>query len=156
MLDLTMGQLLALAGAALAVILAGIGSAKGVGMAGETSAGVVSEHPELSGQAMVLQILPGTQGIYGFLVGIMILLSTGMLGGNPEALTIAQGLKFFIGALPIAFGGLTSAMYQGRVASAGINMLTSQPDAGGKAILMTVMVETYAVFALLASILMVI
>lgn len=150
----SIGQFLALFGAALAVILGGIGSIRGVGMAGETSAGVVGENPELSGQCMVLQLLPGTQGIYGFLIAVIVLIKTNVLGGIVD-LSVMQGLQIFLGCLPMAFGGLVSAIYQGRVACCGINMLIRRPTEGGKAILMTVMVETYAVLALLASILII-
>ena len=150
----SLGQMLALLGAAMAAILAGIGSSIGVGKAGEASAGVVAEYPDLSGQAMILQLLPGTQGLYGFLVAVLVLLKTNVLGGMVD-LSVAQGVQLICGCLPIAIGGLCSALYQSRVACCGINMLTRQPDAGGKAILMAVMVETYAVFALLASVLIV-
>lgn len=76
-----LGQILALAGAACAALVSGIGSAKGVGMAGEASAGVVSENPEVFGKCLVLQLLPGTQGIYGFLIAFIVLLKTNFLGG---------------------------------------------------------------------------
>ena len=153
--DFSIGQVLALCGALLAALLAGIGSAKGVSMAGETSAGVQSEHPDITGPALVLQFLPGTQGIYGFLVCVMILMNIGVLRGGMQEVDVMRGLRLFIGSLPAAVGGWVSAIYQGRVASAGINLLAAQPDAGGRAILMTVLVETYAVLALLASILLI-
>lgn len=152
---LSIGQLLALSGALLSVLLAGIGSAKSVGVVGEVSSGVLSEHPELSGKTLMLQILPGTQGIYGFLVGAMILMNIGVLGGGIQEVDLMRGIQLFIGSLPAAVGGWITAIYQGRVACAGVQMLASQPDMSGKAILMTAMVETYAVFALVASILMI-
>ena len=48
------GEFLALLGAATAA-LAGIGSAMGVGVAGEAAAGVVSEDPNKFGQVLLLQ-----------------------------------------------------------------------------------------------------
>lgn len=153
---LSIGQLLALLGAVVAAVVAGIGSARGVGMAGEASAGLVSENPDLSGKCLVLQLLPGTQGLYGFLVAVLLVIKVGVLGADGMvALTINQGVQLFLGCMPIAIGGYMSALYQARVACGGVNMLATQPDASGKAILMCVMVETYAVFALLVSILLV-
>lgn len=149
-----LGQILALLGAALSALLAGIGSARGVGIAGETSAGVVAENPELFGKTLVLQLLPGTQGIYGFLIAFIVLIKTNFLGGMVP-LTVTQGMLILIGCLPIAIVGLVSAILQGRVAAAGINMTAVRPDQSGRAITMAVMVETYAVLALLASFLMV-
>ena len=154
-MDYSIGQVLALTGAALSVTLAGMGSAKGVGSAGQTSAGVSSVSPELNSKLMVLQLLPGTQGIYGFLVGVMILINTKVLGGTMAPVTVEQGMAFIAAVLPIAVVGYFSAVHQARVASAGMLMVGEHPDMSGKAITMTVLVETYAVFALLASILMV-
>lgn len=149
-----LGQFLALLGAAIAVLLGGIGSAKGVGIAGEASAGVVGENPEVFGQALVLQLLPGTQGIYGFLIGFIVMIKTNVLGGMVRV-TVEQGLMLLAGCLPIAVVGLLSAIAQGRVAASAIGLLGRRPELGGQGILMTVMVETYAVLALLASFLMV-
>ena len=149
-----LGQILALAGAACAALVSGIGSAKGVGMAGEASAGVVSENPEVFGKCLVLQLLPGTQGIYGFLIAFIVLLKTNFLGGMVP-LTTTQGLLIFVGCMPVAIVGLISAIYQGRVASSAINMVAVRPELSGRGITMAVMVETYAVLALLASFLMV-
>ena len=145
-----LGVILALAGAALSALMAGIGSAKGVGMAGETAAGVISEKPERFGQCLVLELLPGTQGIYGFLIGFLVLLKTPILGGD-VTLTIAQGVQLFIACLPIAIVGFFSAKLQGRVACSAIGLLGKRGDSVGQGIVLTVMVETYAVLALLAS-----
>lgn len=151
---LQLGQFLALLGAAVAVFLAGIGSAKGVGIAGEAAAGVIGENPAVFGQTLVLELLPGTQGIYGFLIGFIVLLKTNVLGGMVP-LTIEQGFLLFAGCLPIGVVGLFSAIYQGRVSAASIGLLAKRPESGGQGISLTVMVETYAVLALLASFLIV-
>ncbi len=153
-LGMELGKVLAMLGAALAVALAGTGSAIGVGAAGEAAAGLVSEDPDKFGSALVLQLLPGTQGIYGLLVGFMILMKIGLIGEVGEIST-ATGFYYFLGSLPIAIGGLTSAIAQGKTAVAGIGMLARRPEESGKAIVMAIMVETYAVFALLISMLIV-
>ncbi|NLW21386.1 MAG: V-type ATP synthase subunit K [Clostridiales bacterium] len=152
---LSIGQILAFTAAALATFIAGAGSAKGVGIAGQTSAGVSTENPEVNSKLMVLQILPGTQGIYGFLIGVIILVNTGALGGDLKAVDLFQGLMLVAAVIPVAMVGFLSASHQGKVAAAGMLMVGQHPDMSGKAITMTVMVETYAVLALLASFLMV-
>lgn len=153
-MELQLGQFLALVGAALAVIMAGIGSAKGVGLAGESAAGVISESPNVFGQALVLELLPGTQGIYGFLIGFIVMLRTNVLGGMIPV-TVEQGILIIAGCLPVAVVGFFSAIYQGRVSASSIQLLGKRPEAGGQGISLTVMVETYAVLALLASFLLV-
>lgn len=152
---MTVGQILALVGAAIAVILSGMGSSKGVGLAGETAAGVSSENPEVSSKLLVLQLLPATQGIYGFLIGVIVLIKTNVLGGAMQAVTLEQGVTFIIACLPVAIVGYYSAIRQAKVAAAGMLMTGQRPEMSGKGITMTVMVETYAVFALLVSFLMV-
>ena len=142
----TNGQILAGVGAVLATLIAGIGSALGVGRAGQAGAAVVAEDPDKFGSVLVLQLLPGTQGIYGLLIGFVIASKAGLLGGGAPIDAIA-GLQLFFAALPIAFGGLLSAIAQGKVGK--------RPEESGKAIIFAVMVETYAVLALLFSFLMV-
>ncbi len=152
---MSIGQILALLGAALAVLLAGMGSSKGVGLAGETNAGVSTENPEVNSKLLVLQLLPATQGIYGFLIAVIVLINTGVLGGVMKAISIEQGLAYIVGCLPIAIVGYYSAIKQGKVAAAGMLMTGQRPEMSGKGITMTVMVETYAVLALLVSFLVV-
>ena len=149
------GNFLAVLGAALAVGLGGIGSAKGVVIAGEAAAGLIAEDPDKFGQTLILQALPGTQGIYGFLVGIMVMLNCGFLGGN-AALTASQGMYVLAACLPCALTGLISGIHQGRVAAAGINVVAKRPNEVSKAMIYAAMVETYAILGLLISILLVI
>ena len=149
------GNFLAVLGAALAVGLGGIGSAKGVGIAGEAAAGLIAEDPDKFGQTLILQALPGTQGIYGFLVGIMVMLNCGFLGGN-AALPASQGMYVLAACLPCALTGLISGIHQGRVAAAGINVVAKRTNEFSKAMIYAAMVETYAILGLLISILLVI
>lgn len=148
------GQLLAAAGAAFAAMFAGIGSAIGVGHAGEAGAAVIAEDPDKFGKVLVLQLLPGTQGIYGLLIGFVIAGKAGLLGAG-YTISTAEGLQLFFASLPIAFGGLLSAIAQGRTAATGIAMVGKRPEESGKAIIFAVMVETYAVLSLLFSFLLV-
>ena len=147
------GEFLACLGAAMAAI-AGIGSGIGVGVAGEAAAGVVSEDPKKFGKVLLLQALPGTQGIYGLLVGFITLSKIGLLGGGVNMdMSMTQGLLYFAACIPIGIVGLISARYQGETAAASIGIVAKKPDQFGKAMLFPAMVETYAILALLISIL---
>jgi V/A-type H+/Na+-transporting ATPase subunit K len=149
------GLALAIAGAALAVALAGIGSVLGVGISGQAASGVVAQEPEKFGKVLLLQALPGTQGIYGFLGAILILQKVGLLGGQIADISVAVGLQILFAALPIALTGLMSGYLQGKVSAAGTGVAAKQPKAVGKAIILSALVETYAVLGLLATILLV-
>lgn len=148
------GQNIALLGAALAVILAGFGSARGVSMVGEAASGLLTEDPSKSGKALILQALPGTQGIYGLIIAFLIIFKIGLLG-EPVVLTVSQGIYFLMASLPIAIVGYYSAIKQARVAVSGINLIAKRPDEVGKAITAAALVETYAIFAVLISMLLV-
>lgn len=147
------GNFLALLGAALAAGCAGAGSAYGVGIAGEAAAGVLTEDPNKFGQTLLLQALPGTQGIYGLLTAFLIMNSIGIFG-TPIQLTVTQGLKYFASALPIAIAGFHSAVAQGRASASSMGIIAKKPEELAKAMLYPAMVETYAVLSLLVSILM--
>ena len=142
-------------GAALAAGLACVGSAKGTGIAGEAGAGLVSEDPSKFGKAMIMQVIPGTQGLYGFV--IWFLAQSQIFAANAAApLTVAQGLQYFAACLPIALGGLISAIAQGKVAAASLNILAKKPDDWSKGMVLCITVEFYAILSLLASMLMII
>jgi V/A-type H+-transporting ATPase subunit K len=149
------GSFLAILGASIAA-LAGIGSALGVGIAGQAASGVVAEDPKKFGQALILQALPGTQGIYGLLIAFIIMQKIGLLGGSGLiALTIPQGAYILAASIPIGLVGIFSGYAQGKAAAAGIMLVSKRPEEIAKGMVYTAMVETYAVLALLISFLMV-
>ena len=148
-----MGIYFALIGAALSFLLAGIGSSIGVGMAGEAAAGALAEDPSKVGKLMVLQLLPGTPGIYGFVVALLTLIQIGGVGGNVQDLSWIQGLLYFAACLPMGFVGLWSAKRQGRAAVSSIGTFVKKPEQFGKLMLFPAMVELYAIFALIISLL---
>lgn len=150
------GLALGLLGAALAAALACIGSAKGTGIAGEAGAGLVSEDPSKFGKAMIMQVIPGTQGLYGLVVWFFAIFRMGLLSGSLPELTVAQGFQYLAACLPMALGGLFSAIAQGRVAAASINILAKKPDDWSKGMVLCITVEFYAILSLLASMLMII
>ena len=153
------GLALALLGASLAVGLSCVGSAKGTGIAGEAGTGLLSEDPSKSGKVMVLQLLPGTQGLYGMAVFFVALIRMGFMGNAlavSEAMSVQLGLQFFSACMPMAIGGLLSAIAQGRVAAGSINILAKKPDDWSKGMVLCITVEFYAILSLLASMLMII
>ena len=147
------GNVFALMGAAVAA-LAGIGSAMGVGIAGQAAAGVLAEDPKKFGKTLILQALPGTQGIYGLLMAFLIFIRIGLLGGGMVDLTVSQGLYILASGIPIGLVGIWSGIAQGKAAAAGVMLLGKRSDQMAKGIIYAAMVETYAIFALLISILM--
>ncbi|MEG0615249.1 MAG: V-type ATP synthase subunit K [Oscillospiraceae bacterium] len=147
-----MGIVFALLGAVLASLLAGMGSAKGVGLAGQAAAGVVTEDPSKFGKVLILQLLPGTQGIYGLLISFLTLSQIGILGGSAD-ISVAKGLLYFLACMPIAIVGYFSAISQAKASVASIGLFSKRPDQFGKSMIFPAMVETYAILALLISIL---
>ena len=150
------GMAIGLLGAGLAAVLAGIGSAKGTGIAGEAGTGLLSEDPSKFGKVMILQVIPGTQGLYGLVVWFFAMLQMGVLDGSAMDLTVTEGIRYFVACLPMALGGLFSAMAQGRVAAGSINILAKKPDDWSNGMILCITVEFYAILSLLASFLMLI
>ena len=151
---MTLGLVFALTGAAVAVFMAGAGSAIGVGIAGQAASGVVTEDPGKFAQVLIMQLLPGTQGIYGLLVGFITLSKIGLLGGNVASLNMSTGLMILAACLPIGIVGLISGKSQGQTSAAAIGIVAKKPDQFGKAMLFPAMVETYAILAFIISFLM--
>lgn len=149
---MTLGTALAILGAALAALFCGIGSAIGTGIAGKAAAGVTAESPEKYSKALLLQILPGSQGIYGLLTAFLVFGKVNLFN-NVSGLTTNQGIILLVACLPMALVGLISAIYQAKVAISGIMMIAKRPEESGKAITFCIMVETYAILALLISLL---
>lgn len=135
-------------GIALAVGLSGIGSAKGVGLAGEAVAGLLTEQPEKFGKGLILELLPGTQGLYGFVIGLM------ALGNVSLDTTLTNGLYILFACLPMAIAGLFSGIAQGKAAAASVQILAKKEEHNTKGIVLTAMVETYALLGFVVSIIL--
>ncbi|MGL5380423.1 V-type ATP synthase subunit K [Clostridium sp.] len=142
------GFVFAALGIALAVGMSGIGSSKGVGVAGEAATGLVAEEPDKFIKALILELLPATQGLYGFVIGII------ALGKITEGLTFENGLFILFACLPIAISGLWSGVAQGRVSAAGMQIIAKTPEKQISAIMLAVMVETYALLGFVISIML--
>ena len=152
---MNLAMFFAILGASIAVILSGMGSSKGVGIASEAAGAVLADDPSKFGKLLVLQLLPGTQGLYGLIVGVMVMLNIGILGG--EAISdVGVGLQYLAACLPIALGGYFSAKSQGRVCAVGVNLTAKRPEESSKAIVSASLIELYALLGFIVSFLMVI
>ena len=142
------GAFFAALGVVLAVGFSGMGSAYGVGKTGQAAAALLKEQPQKFAQALILQLLPGTQGLYGFVIGMLIWLQI-----TPN-LALEKGVAYFFVALPIALVGYFSAKHQGNVAVAGMQILAKRPEETMKGVILAAMVETYAILAFVVSFLL--
>ena len=146
------GTAIGLVGAALAVGFACYASGRGTGAAGEAGAGLLAEQPNMFGKVLIMQVLPGTQGLYGFAISFIVMLRIGVVGskGVPPA-NITEGLMYLAGCLAIAVGGYFSAVAQGRVCASGINIIAKKPEESSKAIVSATLVELYALLSFIIS-----
>ena len=148
-------QSMIIIGCALAMGIAGIGSALGLMLAGTSAVAVTGEKPELFGKCLIFQVLPMTQAVYGLLTAILLMMGAGLLGGsasadmsNPMLGISAIGIGLVVGLTGI------SAANQGMVASASISATARNPEVAARGIIYTVMPETIAIFGLLVGILL--
>lgn len=142
------GYALAILGLAICAGLCGIGSAIGLYYTGSAASGVLAEEPKKFSKVLILVVLPATQGIYGFVFAII---GMGSVQAGMDPLVAA---KVFASAMPLAFAGLISAIFQGKTAQAGIYAVGKNESLSGKLILFPAMVETYAILGLVVSILL--
>ena len=148
------GLALGFLGSGLACGLCCAGSAKGTGLAGESGIGLLGEDPTYFGKVMILQVIPGTQGLYGLVVFFVAVMRMGLLDGSAMNLSFVDGCRFFAACLPIGIGGLVSAVAQGKVAAASVTLLAKNPDHWSKGMILCITVEFYAILSLLASMIM--
>jgi V/A-type H+-transporting ATPase subunit K len=149
----TMGVVLAVSGAVVALGVAGLSTAYGVKLAGVAGAGAVAEKKENFKSALILQALPQTQTVYAFITALLILMGAGLVGGGVKELTTFQGMAMLGAGLAVAITGI-SAIMQGLVASAGIVSCTKNPDAFAPSIVFTGQCETPAIFGFIASLIL--
>ncbi|MBK0348116.1 V-type ATP synthase subunit K [Aerococcaceae bacterium zg-ZJ1578] len=142
------GVFFASLGIFIAVVFSGIGSAAGVQAGGSTAAALLKEEPDKFAQALILQLLPGSQGLYGFLIGFLTVLQLN------SGLTVEKGLGYFFASLPVGIVGYFSAKYQSQVVVSAMQILAKRPEENTKGIILAAMVETYAVLAFVVSLVM--
>lgn len=144
-----MGFIIGIIGVAVCVLLCGIGSALGLYKTGTAAAGVLGEDPKKFGKVLVLVLLPATQGIYGFIIGIIA--SSSLAAG----MTVWQGWALFGAVMPMALSGLITGIFQGKSAVNCIYAVGKQESLGGKLIIYPAMIEFYAILGLIISIMLV-
>lgn len=143
----------ALIGGGVAAILGGIGSAVGITVASATVSGIVTEDGEKFGKLLPLAAMPSTQGIYGFIAAVLVLIFFNLLGGE-STLSGPQGFAVFLACMPVAFLCMISAIYQGKTGAAAAGIVARRSEDSGKALIFPALVETYAVLALIVTVLM--
>ena len=144
-----MGYTIALIGIAVCVLLCGIGSCLGLYKTSTAAAGILGEDPKKFGKVMVLVLLPATQGIYGFIIGII---ASGSLAAG---MTTELGWAMVGAVVPMAFSGLISAYFQGKSVVNCIYAVGKQESLSGKLIVYPGMIEFYAILGLIISIMLV-
>jgi len=144
------GNILGAIGAALAIGIAGYGSAKGLGIAGNTASGVTGENEENFSSALILEALPQTQVVYGFIIAVLIVL--GIMGGG---MTLEKGMVAMVASMVVGVSGV-SALLQGKVAISAIVAAAKNPRVKGKVLLFVVMPEIAALFGFVIAIMLLI
>lgn len=141
----------ALLGGALAAVLGGIGSAIGITIAASTVSGILSEDDTKFGQLLPIAAMPGTQGIYGFIGAVLVVVFFNILGGSVKLPGVA-GFGIFLACQPVGWLCLFTAIYQGRTGAAAAGIVAAGKKA--PALVFPALVETYAILALIVTILM--
>ena len=143
------GNVIGIIGIAVCVLLCGVGSALGLYKTGSAAAGVLGENPKKFGKVLVLVLLPATQGIYGFIIGII---ASSSLAGIAST---AEGWMLFGAVMPMALSGLITGIFQGKSAVNCIYAVGKQDSLGGKLIIYPAMIEFYAILGLIISIMLI-
>ena len=136
-------------GIIVSILLSGIGSARGATMIGKAAAALISEQPEKFGQSLVLQMMSASQGLYGFIVGFLIFMNI------EDVMAFTVALRCLGAGLLMGVTGYLTAIQQSTTATAGIQILAKKPEHSTKGVLYSAMIETYAIFAFVISVLIV-
>lgn len=144
-----------LIGVAISVSLGAIGSAAGVGQVTSVGAGLLSKEPNKFPQVLALAALPSTQALYGLLFGFILLIQIGLLGGEPKDISNEIGLAYLFSAVPVGISCLASGWFQGSVAASGMKILSQKPENFTQAVVLAALIESFAIFGLVISLLIV-
>jgi V/A-type H+-transporting ATPase subunit K len=149
-----LGLIFSIAGAAAVMVISGIGSSIGVALAGQAAAGVMTEDPEKFGKMIPLVGIPGTQGFYGFLIGFLVLNKLNLLAASIKVPSLAQGIQIFSICALVSLVESISAVWQGKVSVSSIYIVAKKPEEAGKALVLPIFVEIYAILGLAAGFLL--
>ena len=142
-------NILTMTGITMSIVLSGIGSSKGASMISKAAAALISEQPEKFGQSLVLQMMSASQGLYGFIIGFLIFVNL------DSGLTLEVALKYFGAGSIMGLSGFFTAIEQSVAATAGMQILAKKPEHSTKGVLYSAMIETFAIFAFVISVLIV-
>ncbi|HVW66271.1 MAG TPA: V-type ATP synthase subunit K [Candidatus Peribacteraceae bacterium] len=145
------GMIIAFVGAGMATILPSLGSILGVSMVGQAGAGLLTEKPDLAGRVITLEVLPGSQGLYGMVISLLFIFNYAAVISGKTPIDASQGWILFAAFLPVTITCITSAIYQAKVCTAGMHMLAKDGKLTGRVITMAALVETYALLGFLIS-----
>lgn len=144
------GNAFALIGAAIAVGLCCTGSAFGMFYVQKASCGIVAEKPEKYSKTLILQLIPSSSALYGFIVAFLVLTKVVLATAS---YSLNEGLMVLGGCLAVAIAGFTAAIAQGKVCASAAVMVGKRDDLLGRALTMSVFTELFALFGLIISIL---
>ena len=149
-----LGLVFSVIGAVVVIVISGIGSAIGVALAGQAAAGVMTEDPEKFGRLIPLVGIAGTQGFYGFLIGFLVLNKLNLLADQIKIPTLSQGIQILFICVIVSLVEAISAVWQGKVAVSSIGIVAKKPEETGKALVLPIFVEIYAILGLAAGFLL--
>ncbi|MBQ2026530.1 MAG: ATPase [Alistipes sp.] len=142
---MTSALILAYLGVVLMVGVAGIASAVGTAMCGQTAVGAMKKNNGAFGSYMILSALPGSQGLYGFVCFFMVqkLLV--------ESISMYQAAAVFGAGLLVGIVNLAAAIYQAKVCANGIAAIGNGHDVMGKTLILAAFPELYAILTVAAT-----
>lgn len=149
-----LGSIFSVAGSVIVMVISGIGSAIGVALAAQAAGGVMTEDPEKFGRLIPLVGIAGTQGFYGFLTGFLVLNKLNLLAMDIKIPTLSQGIQIFSICLMVSLVESISAIWQGKVAVSSIYIVAKRAEEAGKALVLPIFVEIYAILGLAAGFLL--
>lgn len=151
---MSISMIYVLVGLVLSVGLGAIGSSLGVGYVTKVGAGLLSKEPQKFPQVLALAALPSTQALYGLLFGFILLIRVGFLDAAPKIIDDNTGLALMLSALPVGIACLISGIMQGQAAASGVKILAEKPENVSQAIVLAALIESFAVFGLVISLLL--
>lgn len=152
-LEITLGTALAGVGAGVAIGFAAFGSAFGQGIAAASSVGAIAQDQDMFARGLIFTVLMETQAIYGFLIAILLMVFSGMLGGG-AGLSTAAGIVAVGAGLAIGFAAFGSALGQGIAAASSVGVIVEDNDMFARSLIFTVLMETQAIYGFLIAILL--
>ena len=142
---MTSALILAYLGVVLMVGVAGIASAVGTAICGQTAVGAMKKNNDAFGSYMILSALPGSQGLYGFVCFFMV---QGLLTAD---ITMFQAAAVFGAGLLVGLVNLMAAYYQAKVCANGIAAIGNGNDVMGKTLILAAFPELYAILTVAAT-----